>query len=540
MDSNGDNYDPLAEYMPDCFGANHSTVCICHYQGCMDSLAPNYDSFATVPVSPKECVADAGSGDDCGQPVAFGGCEIAVPGCTYSQTPNYDPTANVNDGSCYMTGCTIPSAVNYASYATDPAFCDMSQTGCIDSDAINYDPEKTVQGTTDCGPYPAYYETYLICTLLQEKTCTIIGCGDVTALNYESKVTISIESACVYPDYGCTDPAAADYNLYANTDDGTCSYRGCTDSTRVGYDPVATFDYVNVSSPLYEEDDPTTAYDERYISTCFGFTSASPAPPPLSSTYTTAKMLLGPCDDAVVNKPSACSTPDYCVAMNELLGDAESVLIAGSVSLLTTGANKISRTEGGVTYALKPQEIYQRYGCTASQRRGRSLDSHDKIDYALDIEIPEGYTIQTLLEALREIPPDRWSEELGVPVSGLVFCWTENGVQYCSFPPPTPPPALPEPFGPPPSGPPSGSSVPVLIIVIVVIVVLIIVLLIVGFVLFRRRKKRVESSAISPGDPQRAVVQPPPLPAANTYADRVPQNPPVGAGTPPPLTSDTE
>ena len=42
--------------------------------------------------------------------------------------------------------------------------------------------------------------------------------------------------------YGCTDPAALNYNPSATIDDGSCRYAGCTDSTATNYNPIAVID----------------------------------------------------------------------------------------------------------------------------------------------------------------------------------------------------------------------------------------------------------------------------------------------------------
>ena len=42
--------------------------------------------------------------------------------------------------------------------------------------------------------------------------------------------------------YGCTDPAALNYNPSATIDNGSCRYAGCTDSTAANYNPIAVID----------------------------------------------------------------------------------------------------------------------------------------------------------------------------------------------------------------------------------------------------------------------------------------------------------
>ena len=47
-----------------------------------------------------------------------GSCVLPVYGCTNPNSVNYNPSANIDDGSCAIAGCTDPTAINYNSNAT--------------------------------------------------------------------------------------------------------------------------------------------------------------------------------------------------------------------------------------------------------------------------------------------------------------------------------------------------------------------------------------------------------------------------------------
>lgn len=140
-------------------------------------------------------------------------------GCTDPTAFNYNPSANVDDGSCIaaVLGCTNPDAINFDPGAnTDDGSCIIE--GCTNPDANNYNPDAT----TDDG------------------SCVVLGCTDPTAFNYNADATID-DGSCIDVVMGCTNPLAFNYNMDANTDDGSCvtPIYGCIDSTATNYDANA-------------------------------------------------------------------------------------------------------------------------------------------------------------------------------------------------------------------------------------------------------------------------------------------------------------
>lgn len=198
--------------------------------------------------------------------------DYAVYGCTDPTAPNYNPAANIDDGSCLgtsITGCTNPTANNYNANATiDDGSCTFDIYGCTDSTATNYDPNATVN----------------------DGSCiaSVYGCTDPTASNYNPLANVD-DGSCIAVVYGCTDSTALNYNANATVDDGSCVYAGAstcanndttvsngnTFNTYINYDSTALYD-CNGEALGTTGDSSTgpqnTGYDSCCIASIFGCT----------------------------------------------------------------------------------------------------------------------------------------------------------------------------------------------------------------------------------------------------------------------------
>lgn len=88
-------------------------------QGCIDSAYCNYNPSAEV--------------DD-------GSCTDVCPGCMDTLADNFDSNATQDDGDCLYLGCTDTTAANYDSGANlDDGLCEF--LGCTDPLAFNFDPQ---------------------------------------------------------------------------------------------------------------------------------------------------------------------------------------------------------------------------------------------------------------------------------------------------------------------------------------------------------------------------------------------------------------
>ena len=189
---------------------------------------PGYNATPPNPCPPFTYTVTIGTGGP-----------LPVLGCTDPVACNYDSGANTDDGSCeYVTclGCTDVSADNYniqtnSIYQPQP-FCTLGgvTANCrldCNGDDIN-DPSYVQQsGWDSCCTY------------------TIYGCTDPAANNYDPLANTD-DGSCDYCVYGCIDSGATNYDPNATCDDGSCVYpqptQGCTDPTACNYDAAAGLD----------------------------------------------------------------------------------------------------------------------------------------------------------------------------------------------------------------------------------------------------------------------------------------------------------
>ena len=135
---------------------------------------------------------------------------VGIPGTTTPNAQvysNWDPLANVDDGSCIdcIYGCTLGSSPDYDSLATCyDGVCNVIY-GCMDPAASNYNAAANVA----------------------DGSCSycVYGCTDSTQFNYDANATCD-NGTCTPIVLGCTDALADNYDAWlgVNTDDGSCTY----------------------------------------------------------------------------------------------------------------------------------------------------------------------------------------------------------------------------------------------------------------------------------------------------------------------------
>ena len=220
-------------------------------EGCMDATAFNYNSSANT--------------DD-------GSCIIY--GCTnpYSQGGLYNPLANVDDGSCILIGCADSMYVEYYTQGFIPSiseevyndlFCfQVAVFGCTDNGWLPNALGEINDSDSDANPAVNYNPDANI----DDGSCIteIMGCTDTSAFNYNPSANIDDDS-CYPISYGCLDPTAFNFNDYdfdglsnvitgingidVNTSNGSCYpiIYGCLDPDSFNFND---YDYDFVGNEL--------------------------------------------------------------------------------------------------------------------------------------------------------------------------------------------------------------------------------------------------------------------------------------------------
>ena len=204
--------------------------------GCMDPSACNYNPDAELDdgscsdydecgvcggdgIADGDCDCDGNELDECG---VCGGGGIADGYC--------DCDGNVEDecGVCGGGGIADGDCDCEANQLDVCGICDGDGTtcgGCTDSAACNYDPDAVI----DSGSC-AYDDE---CGVCDGDNSTCGGCTDASACNYDSDAVID-DGSCVFS--GCTDSDAENFVAFANNDDGSCVFDPCTGGSDCPFD----------------------------------------------------------------------------------------------------------------------------------------------------------------------------------------------------------------------------------------------------------------------------------------------------------------
>ena len=232
--------------------------------GCTDPNAINYDASATI--DDGSCTYFGCTNDNAGSWPDINGNDVDGNPCTGSTVFTTQPTGfNITNYPCIdsITGLANGyETVNYNPQASaDDGSCLIPVTGCGDNNYLEYNPNADfVDNTTNCltlAVYGCTDDSYTLSDVNPDVNGNCVS-GAVAgsnglcapgdgyfAYNYDPAANVNqvsltdTSNPCGYCTiYGCTDPTAFNYDSSADCDDGSCipTVTGCFDPQ--GNDPV--------------------------------------------------------------------------------------------------------------------------------------------------------------------------------------------------------------------------------------------------------------------------------------------------------------
>ena len=217
----------------------------CTFEGCIDvSIDNNY----VCNVMPAICDQNGALGVGINQNFSNNNniCQV-VGGCTNAMfTPNlggnYDPNANVDDGSCAITVCPDSSFDNWI--CNTPGYCDNVTNDYL-TEYVHFDPSNQYGfgvGVTNANG-TAFSSPIVVGTNYIEDigVCENSGCTDDGQKDQQFWTDNGYDAITGTPNYPNFQPG--NYNPQATIDDGSCNYfyNGYTDNNG---DPVLDYEAV--------------------------------------------------------------------------------------------------------------------------------------------------------------------------------------------------------------------------------------------------------------------------------------------------------
>lgn len=256
-----------------CDDGNAATVndlvggdCVCTglLEGCSELGACNYNESVQIDNGtcffPGDVCDDDNASTENDLYTAECVCEGNIPqieGCTAADACNYNPDANVDNGTCELPGftCDDNNAQTIDDTFTADCLCAGILTGCTDINACNYNSEAVSDDfscvfpseSCDDGDITTTNDTYSAdCVCTGEGTGFIAGCTDLNACNYAIEATIE-DGSCFFVGNECddNDPFTSLDIVQADCScagDSPVLIDGCTAIEGCNFNPEATIE----------------------------------------------------------------------------------------------------------------------------------------------------------------------------------------------------------------------------------------------------------------------------------------------------------
>ncbi|NQX91255.1 MAG: hypothetical protein HRT74_03820, partial [Flavobacteriales bacterium] len=187
-------------------------------------------------------------------------CSSETPGCTDATALNYNMSATIDDGTCEYPNTTVNLVIDTDCWGNEVGWTLTADADGSTIASVNSNTYGNLQQYTWTGDLlPGCYTFTITDSYGDGLNGTQFGCaadGNYVMTDDEGNILFEMGD----PDYGtsathnfcltgtvpgCTDNTACNYDMSANTDNGSCEYTscaGCTDSGACNYDVSATID----------------------------------------------------------------------------------------------------------------------------------------------------------------------------------------------------------------------------------------------------------------------------------------------------------
>lgn len=154
-------------------------------------------------------------------------CGVTVYGCTDPEANNYNPNANLDDGSCeFDVTCTEIELILDGPSGFQGEWYLYGNNTLIESG--NYSgSDATYFFCLEDGCYDLAFSGFGVDSLNQVSYSLFAGGAmlDGGTFFYETNmITFGVNADCGFPIFGCTNPNAVNYNPLATVDDGSCEF----------------------------------------------------------------------------------------------------------------------------------------------------------------------------------------------------------------------------------------------------------------------------------------------------------------------------
>ncbi|MFL2568072.1 MAG: hypothetical protein ACJ0QK_04685 [Flavobacteriales bacterium] len=197
----------------------------------------------------------------------YGRCSVCPPGCTDPAASNFDPLADLDDGSCvYATtfnvdmNCEPAGSFGYV-HLESPVFGWCG--GCVPMSDPDGDGVHSVTVDLPLGNFEYKYavDSWGGQEDLVDDMQNGASCAPVTDYFSYANRLVDVSAGTVLDDTygscdicdqvnGCTDAGAINYDSFATDDDGSCLF-STTFNVDMNCEPAGSFGYVHLESPVF-------------------------------------------------------------------------------------------------------------------------------------------------------------------------------------------------------------------------------------------------------------------------------------------------